>query len=331
MGEQPLISIIVPVYNVERYLRECLDSICAQKGILSEIIVVDDGSTDGSAAICDEYAKEYANLKVIHKQNGGLASARNAGLDVMKGDYVGFVDSDDYIATDMYEALYKAMVQTECRVACCSWYRVIDGEVEGIERPVTEPVVLSKKDAIRSLMLNTGITYSACDKLFKAELFKGIRFPKENLPSEDMPCIYEVLKNIDKIAYIGETKYYYRVVMESITKKEFSSKNMSTFYYEQDICGDVMRNLPELRDEAFFSLIQCITSSYARLIRDGKKKECKREKRYIEKFLWKNIGSIVKNPYLSTNGKLVALSVPTGLYGSLMKVRVKVKAIRLKG
>ncbi len=234
MGEQPLISIIVPVYNVSKYLRECLDSVCAQEGINSEIIVVDDGSTDGSGEICDEYAVNHANLKVIHKQNGGLASARNAGLDVMNGNYVGFVDSDDYIAADMYKILLKAMMKNESNVACCSCFRVIDGKPGMLEKPVTAPAVLMGNDIIRSLLLNKELTYSACDKLFNAELFKEVRFPKENLPSEDIPCIYGILKSVDKAVYVGAAKYYYRLVMTSITKKEFTSKNMSTLYYNME-------------------------------------------------------------------------------------------------
>lgn len=325
MGERPLISIIVPVYNVSKYLRECLDSVCAQEGINSEIIVVDDGSTDGSAEICDEYAGKHANLKVIHKQNGGLASARNAGLDVMNGDYVGFVDSDDYIEADMYKILFQAMKKNESNIACCSCFRVIDGKPGMMEKPVTVPTVLVGNDIIRSLLLNKEMTYSACDKLFNAELFRAVRFPKENLPSEDIPCIYGILKSIDKVVYIGAAKYYYRLVMTSISKKEFTSKNMSTLYYNMEICDDVKKNMPELRKEADFSLVQCTASIYSHLMRDGKQKECKKEKRCMEKLLWKNAVNIVNNPCLSFNGKLMALSVPLRCYSILMKLRSKIK------
>lgn len=324
MEEQPLISIIVPVYNVRKYLRECLDSICGQKKINSEIIVVDDGSTDGSDAICDEYAQRYANIKVIHKQNGGLASARNAGLDIITGDYVGFVDSDDYIADDMYITLFQTMVRTESSVACCSRFRVIDGKADATEKTAAEPIILSGQDIIRNLMLDKGLTYSACDKLFKAKLFKEVRFPKENLPSEDMPCIYGILKSIDKAVCIGQAKYYYRLVMTSITKKEFSPQDMSTLFYKQHICDDVIKSMPELREEAVFAMVQSAASVYARLIKDGKQKACKKEKRYIEKLLWKSCPDVLKNPYLPRNAKVVALSIPMQCYGILVKVRGKI-------
>lgn len=325
MKELPLISIIVPVYNVDKYLRECLDSICCQEKVNLEIIVVDDGSTDNSGAICDEYAKKHTNITVIHKQNEGAGFARNAGLDIMTGDYVSFVDSDDYIAADMYDTLFQAMMQTESDIACCGRFRVIDGKVAAAEKPITEEVVLSGQDIIRNLLLDKEMTYSQCDKLFKAELFKEVRFPKKNLPSEDMPCIYEILKRAEKVVYIGQAKYYYRLVMTSSTKKTFSPQNIGTVYYTQEICDDVIKNMPMLRDEAFFTIIQCTASVYARMMRDGKQKECKKEKRYMEKLLWKNYSGILKNPYLSRNAKLVALSIPLQCYGVLMKLREKLK------
>lgn len=326
MKERPLISIIVPVYNVEKYLRECLDSICGQQNIDSEIIVVDDGSTDGSGAICDEYAGKYANITVIHKQNEGAAFARNAGLDIITGDYVGFVDSDDYIAADMYETLLRAIVRTESDIACCGYKRVIGGEVTAEEKPVTKAVVLSGQEIIKNLMLDKEMTYSPWDKLFKAELFKEIRFPqKEKLPSEDMPCIYETLKKAEKVVYIGIAKYYYRLVLTSSTQKTFAPQNIGTVYYTQEICDDVIKSMPELRDEAFFTMIQCTSSVYAHMHTDGKQKECKKEKWYMEKLILKNYVGIIKNPYLPRNAKLVALSIPIRCYGILMKLREKLK------
>ncbi|MCM1264352.1 MAG: glycosyltransferase, partial [Butyrivibrio sp.] len=316
-----LISIIVPVYNAEKYLRECLISICSQKNIKSEIILVDDGSTDASGIICDEFAQKYTNIKVIHQENAGPGVARNAGLDVMAGEYLCFVDSDDYIADDMYETLLKAIRQTDSDIACCSYMRVIDGKVTAAEKPVTDAVILSGKEIIRSLMLDKEMTYSPCDKLFRACLFKEVRFPKENLPSEDFPCLYSVLKSAGKVVYIGEAKYYYRLMMTSRSQKTFQHQKIYVLLYTQEICNDVMKNMPDLQDEALFSMIQCASSVYAQLKRDGKEKECKEERVYMEKLIWKNRWGILKNPYLPRNAKLVALSIPMQCYGALMKLR----------
>lgn len=321
-----LISIIVPVYNVEKYLGECVDSICGQLGIKSEIILVDDGSTDGSGKLCDEYAQKYFNVKVIHKENGGLASARNAGLDVMTGEYVGFIDSDDYIEKDMYAVLLQALLRTDSDIACCGWHRVADsGNGFQIQKEggIEKETVFTSREAVNSLFLNEGMTYSACDKLFKAELFKSIRFPLENLPSEDIPCIYQIIKSVRQIVHIGRQKYYYRVVMTSISRKEFTARNMSTVYYMNRIYEEVRKEMPEQREQALFALVQCTDSTYARMISDKKQKLCKKEKQEMEALLRKNCLKIMKNKYLVRNAKIISLLMAFKLYPFFKKIAGK--------
>ena len=178
---------------------------------------------------------------------------------------------------------------------------------------------------MRSLFLNQGMTYSACDKLFEASLFDKIRFPSENLPSEDIPCIYQILKKAGRIVHIGMNKYFYRVVENSISQKQFTSKNMSTVLYMQQIYEDVVKEDNTLREEAFFALVQCIGSVYARLMRDGKKKICKKEKLQMEAILRKNLLQVVKNKYLTRNAKIISLSMTVKCYPILMKLLGKVK------
>ena len=115
-----LISIIIPVYNVEQYLSRCIDSVINQTYKNLEIILIDDGSTDDSGEICDEYALKDNRIKVMHKQNGGVSSARNEGLDISKGNYIGFIDSDDFIEKDMYEFLYDLLTKNNCDISCCN-------------------------------------------------------------------------------------------------------------------------------------------------------------------------------------------------------------------
>lgn len=122
--KEDLISIIVPVYKVENYLSKCLDSMICQTYKNIEIILVDDGSPDNSGKICDDYAKKDSRIKVIHKENGGLSDARNAGLKIATGKYIGFVDSDDYISVEMYEKLYNQAKKEDADIACCNYYRV---------------------------------------------------------------------------------------------------------------------------------------------------------------------------------------------------------------
>lgn len=202
----PKISIIVPVYKVEQYLHKCVGSILAQTFINFELILVDDGSPDNCGKICDEYAERDSRIKVIHKENGGLASARNAGLNIAQGDYVGFVDSDDWIESDMYELLYKMCVENNCDIASCTskiYYNdktVITG---------THPLIIHNKNEAMKAMLE-GELYDEVvwTKLFKRSLMQNIEFPV-GMTYEDTAFTYKVIHNSEKVCCIGEPKYHY--------------------------------------------------------------------------------------------------------------------------
>ena len=132
---KPLISVIVPVYKVEKYLERCVKSICAQTYQNLEIVLVDDGSPDQCGEMCDMFAKQDSRIRVVHKENGGLSDARNAGLDVMTGDYVGFVDSDDWIEPDMYQVLYERLIKEKAEISCCGMKRCTDLGVHSYLNP----------------------------------------------------------------------------------------------------------------------------------------------------------------------------------------------------
>ena len=153
---EPLISVIVPVYKVEQYLDECVQSIINQTYKNLEIILVDDGSPDRCPEMCDEYARQDSRIKVIHKPNGGLSSARNAGIDIARGEYIGFVDSDDYIAHDMYEKLYNAFEGTEKIFAVkCNYKRLAEGKLQPHKWWPNENMnILPSEDYIMSMVSN---------------------------------------------------------------------------------------------------------------------------------------------------------------------------------
>ena len=326
--QQPLVSIIVPVYQVEKYLRECVESIEKQTLTDREVILVDDGSVDASGAICDNLAKEYADIRVIHKKNGGLASARNAGLDMAQGSYVGFVDSDDCIAPDMYESLYSAMTATESRIACCSWRRMIDEDGEwklllpesGSGLPER---ILTAKEAVKELFLGRGTTYSACDKLFEKTIFDHSRFPGENLPSEDIPCIYHILSHCEKTVHIGASKYYYRIVRGSISTDCFKPKNISTLHYMEQVIQDARSRFPELEKEARFALMQCAGSMYARLLESADVRNLKSIEKELKDTVRKNLKHCFTNSCFSGNARLVYLMIALGIYPCFYKIRRK--------
>lgn len=215
------ISIIVPVYKVEKYLEKCVDSILAQTFTDFELILVDDGSPDRSGAMCDEYAQKDSRVRVIHKENGGLSSARNAGIDVAKGRYLGFVDSDDYIAADMYELLYQEITQSQADLAICGIYDVYEGKPPKIKKKIHE--VVSPEEALLLILQGNIISVHAYNKLYKKNLFDEIRYPIGKY-HEDSFIIVDVLDKCNKVAINSSQKYYYFHREGSITTESFSEK-----------------------------------------------------------------------------------------------------------
>ena len=226
---QPLISVIVPVYKVEQYLEECVNSICRQTYENLEIILVDDGSPDHSGEMCDALAKYDNRIKVIHKENGGLSSARNAGLDVATGEYVSFVDSDDWISLDMYQRLYSLMQKHNAQIAA-GGIQTSTGEHFNLDYPRKNHVeVFSRLDALREITRNQKCTNSFCDKLWSKWIFDTVRFPMGEL-YEDMKTIPSCLELVDTIVYDPTPTYFYRTTGESITRGQFNPNKFEEAY-----------------------------------------------------------------------------------------------------
>lgn len=205
--EFPLVSVIVPVYKVEPYLRRCIDSIIGQTYRNLEIILIDDGSPDNCGAICDEYVLRDSRIKVIHKENGGLSSARNAGLDIATGKYIGFVDSDDYIASQMYERLVITIIANDADIVFCSYFdEIAPGETKSGYVVDTSLSTSEYQDQMRFCMTGTEVW----SRLFRSNLFDGIRFP-HGKRYEDfiiMPVLYDKAK---KIVGIEDRLYFYNL------------------------------------------------------------------------------------------------------------------------
>lgn len=172
----PLISIIVPVYNVKDYLEKCLQSICVQTYKNLEIILIDDGSSDGSGELCDLFAQRDGRIKVIHQTNAGQSAARNRGLAVAQGEFLGFVDSDDWIEPDMYEFLYHLLKENGADISICSHYRD-KGKKSVAKYSSGEQFVFTRDEGIRALVVDRRIRNYVWDKLYKRRLFSGITFP----------------------------------------------------------------------------------------------------------------------------------------------------------
>ena len=212
----PKLSIIVPVYRVEAYIEKCIDSILAQAFSDFELILVDDGSPDRCPEICDAYAQEHPNIKVIHQPNGGLSDARNAGLDIAVGEYIGFVDSDDYIHRDMYRTMVAEMEQTDSDMVICDHY-VVDQQKVSVYAWYKETCCMSHHGIMRAILADT-IGSQAWNKLYKRALFEGIRYPVGRL-FEDIPTTYRYVDRCRRVRYIKTPLYYYNLRNEGISLK----------------------------------------------------------------------------------------------------------------
>ena len=199
-----MISVIVPVYNVEPYLRKCLDSIVYQTYKNLEILVVDDGSTDECGRICDEYEEKDERIRVFHTENRGLSCARNLGLDEARGEWIGFVDSDDWIEPDMYEVLLKEALETGADVVDCGVYWESPGKTVEIKKQYH---VLTGRDALREL-LHQKIYNAVWNKLWKHKCFDSIRFPAGRI-CEDIATTYRVFASIVCVSILNKSKYHY--------------------------------------------------------------------------------------------------------------------------
>lgn len=240
----PKVSIIVPVYNVENYLENCIESILNQTLQDIELILVNDGSTDGCRKICDEYAKKDNRITVIHKDYGGVSSARNAGLDISKGKYIGFVDSDDYVDLEMYDKLYKLCESNNSDIAVCKLGRVIDGKLINNEENLFIKD-LNNNEAIEELFKGILYRFSLCNKLFKKSCFKEISFPEGRI-HEDLSTTYKLFANADKVTYTNYIGYFYVKRNNSILTKTYNEKRIEAFIGWNEILEFMDKNYPNL-------------------------------------------------------------------------------------
>ena len=247
--EQPLISVIVPVYKVEDYLDECVQSIVNQTYENLEIILVDDGSPDRCPEMCDEWAKRDSRIKVIHKENGGASSARNVGLDIAKGEYIGFVDSDDYIAENMYEIMIGSIQKYGKKISTCGSIFVKENREKVAGVGILEEKNLDTEDAIRAVFYKRVGTAVWC-KLFARDVFVNLRFPVGET-NEEFPLIIPMIKKAQGIVHTGKLLYYYRQREESITGNTWKKDT-----------GIVLKNLRLMQKQLIESDLKNLLSDY---------------------------------------------------------------------
>lgn len=219
-----MISIIIPVYNVEKYLKKCIDSILDQNYNDLEILVVDDGSTDHSGDICDSYAEQDHRIQVFHTENHGLSAARNFGLDHARGQYIGFVDSDDWIESDMYERLFNTAEQTGADIVTCRFYQEYRSMTEESSGPLQQFTV-EGSEILHTYLFQSEICQDSWNNLFKADLFQSIRFPVGR-SFEDYVIKPYLLQKAKKMVYTPACLLHYRNRQKSLSNVHTLKSNV---------------------------------------------------------------------------------------------------------
>lgn len=249
MQQDPLISVIVPIYRVDRYLERCVASITAQTYPNLEILLVDDGSPDGSGVICDAYQLTDSRIVAIHKPNGGVSSARNIGLDYANGSLVTFVDADDYIAPEMYEVLVRNLLVYEADLSICGFGNENpDGE---FVRFCTDPDVrvLNREEQLECLISNRYFSCSCCDRLFRKERIGSIRFSEKTTHYEDLLFDWDTMKASNengKAVFVSDPYYYYCTNEGSAATSRFNKKQMTMIDAYDRILADARSFSPSL-------------------------------------------------------------------------------------
>lgn len=303
----PKVSIIVPVYNVEKYLDECVQSIQKQTYKNIEIILVDDGSPDHSPQMCDEYAQKDSRIKVIHKKNGGLSSARNAGIDAATGEYIMFIDSDDFIEPIMVEKLLELKENTNTEVVACNIDKFEGSTYKTIKDKNTfkDIAVFDKQTYLKKLLLRT-IDCTSCNKLYQKGYIGDIRF-WEGVNNEDHLFLFKLYQKCNKIAYTDKVYYHYRTTPNSITTKKLNDRSFDILKNKEVIKQIIEKNKLDLNKEFhIYNISICL--NYARAIyRNKVVEEYKDRYNYFCKTIKDNIFTIIFNTHFSCKDKMVAV------------------------
>ena len=243
-----MISVIVPVYNVEKYLQRCVNSIQKQTYTELEIILIDDGSPDECGKICDDFAKEDKRVKVIHKENEGLSAARNTGLKYATGDYIAFVDSDDYISENCFEEMSDAIKKYCADIAMCGSICVDENGKILSQDIFEEGKVYRGENIVNEFILP--LKTAVWNKLFRKEILIGREFPKGRIHGEDLVFITSFLSSETKLVTVSEKGYYYVKHAGSITTKGFSSKSFDEVYCKDEAYNHIVKRFPKIKEKA---------------------------------------------------------------------------------
>jgi len=261
-----MISVIVPVYNVEKYLTKCIDSIIAQTYKDIELILVDDGSPDDCPKICDEYAEKDSRIRVIHKENGGVSTARNVGLKIARGEYIGFVDPDDYIDEAMYENMLSAMETTNSDMAICGYEYVNENnEIDKNRTYVVAPnEILDRKKLFEEYTnMPPTVRHGVVNKLFKKCILKDLLFPEEIHSAEDVLFLLKYSVQIKQAVFVRKPLYYNLVREGSATHGGLCTEQLkASFFVHEKMYLDTVDLYPDLKAKSIAFLLDVLLLKY---------------------------------------------------------------------
>ena len=264
----PEISVIIAVYNVKQYLQRCVKSVINQTFSNIEIILVDDGSTDGSGILCDEFAIKDSRIRVIHQSNKGLSAARNAGLDIAIGEYISFIDGDDWVSKYFLERLWLLLKNTDYRMSSCA-YQLVKKDIVKEKKNDIKNVEMNKKEShewfLKGIIYGRGNDASCCTKLYKREVFKNRKF-MEGIFYEDVLMNWEIINIIDGYIYTNEQLYYYYMREISISRGGFKDKDFDLLIGAKRIIKSISEQDKKLYELAIQYFYKCYFSIFIKML-----------------------------------------------------------------
>lgn len=321
----PLITVVVPIYKVEAYLDECVQSILKQTYSNLEIILVDDGSPDRCGEMCDVYAEKDARVKVIHQKNKGLSGARNSAIDIATGEYITFVDSDDYLKEDMVEVLYHEVLQYDAEIATAAFESFFEDESRMSNPHNGKIFVYSKEEALDCFLFNDYLTPCVCGKLYRISIWKNVRCPEGKL-FEDQFTTYKLIDQCKRVVYDTTPRYYYRKRMGSIGHSSFSKRTYDLYDAIHEEYDYISQKYPKECPNIAVARITWEIVFVNMMIRsDAIETKTVAE---IQQYARKNIRKVLRCNYIGGVRKLqiILFSYAIGLYKIMYKKFIEKKA-----
>ena len=304
---KPIISVIIPIYKVEKYMDKCIQSVVEQTYKNLEIILVDDGSPDKCPEKCDEWAKRDCRIKVIHKQNGGLSDARNNGIETAQGEYIAFVDSDDWISNDMFEKMWMALENNDADMSVGRYVKVFpNGECEESVPLQNEIEVLTNEEAINLLLEDQVITSHVWRKLYKRKLIKNKLFPIGKY-YEDVFVMPELFIQCKKIVCLNEVYYYYRQNNEGILGSNTVKVNRDYCEALEYDCDIIEKYMPKFKKKAEYEKYKKLEIIWWGINRNTKERKTPEGKKFLE-YLQKKMAEI-PDEFLDSKKKKIKFNV----------------------